>query len=534
MPCQHKYLKKSEEQDLFKGKATRKLTINRHKMSYLAELLVENASHQTSELTDIQIEARSLRFDVEKEKYSVRLFANELRKHDSTSESYLNLVKEFTTHYITIYDKLFFFGSLLASKRMSYHVQRQGERTAMYEALTIPVVGPDNQVVRTKIEIYIEPEPGYTTEEQTRGWLGTLAHEVLHSFLLIFGCCWCYTALKQAGPRGHGHAWQAAAYEIEIACVRLLSNNVRLGRWTSLSFDVENHGMSMPEESLLRKWNMIGPEDYAQTPEVPESAKKTDHDKREGTGKSVERAPPYKDDKVERRDPPRKDEKRDPPRRDEKSNHPCKDDKVERRDPPRKDEKRDPPRKDERRDPPYRDERRDPPRRDEKRDPPRRDERRDPSHRDERRDTPYRDERRDTPYRDERRDPPRRDEKRDPPRKDEKRDPPRKDERRDPPRRDERRDPSHRDETYNPPHKNERRDPPYRDEKSNPPRKDNKIGRRDPLRKDNTVERRDLTRSQPNEENDSSRNTSRQDLTPATEKKPSRKPDPPKRRTPLG
>ncbi|TGO19371.1 hypothetical protein BTUL_0004g00070 [Botrytis tulipae] len=61
-----------------------------------------------------------------------------------------------------------------------------------------------------------------------------------------------------------------------------------------------------------------------------------------------------------------------------------------------------------------------------------------------------------------------------------------------------------------------------------------KIGERAPPRKDDGGERRDLTRSQPNEEIKSSRNTSRQDPTPAAENKSSRKPNMPKRKKPLG
>ncbi|TGO59113.1 hypothetical protein BCON_0048g00390 [Botryotinia convoluta] len=465
MPCKHEYLKESEEQDLFQGKATRKnkiLTVNHHKVSYLATLLVENASHRGSELTDVQREARHLRFDAEQEKYSVRLFAKELSKHDSTSKSYLDLVKEFTTHYITIYDKLFFFGCLLATKRMSYHVERREARTAMYEAVTIPIGGPDNHITHTRIEVYVEPEPGFTTEEQTRDWLGTLAHEVLHSFMLIFGCDGCGMSPEQAGPRGHGHGWQAAAYQIEIACNRLLSNNVSLGRWASLSSDVEDCGMPMPEERLLRNWKMIGPEFYEQTPEVPESAGKTnnvakkssepssaktqlphrpteklggDHDKREGTGKSGERAPPRKDDKGKRRDPPHKDDKgkrRDPPH---------KDDRGERREPPKSGE-RVPPKSGERVPPKSGGSERVPPK-------------------------------------------------------------------------------SGGGERVPPKSGGGERVPP-------------KSGERIPPRKDDRGERRDLPRSKPNEEIGSSRNTSRQDLTPVVKNESSRKPDTPKRRPLLG
>ncbi|TGO24472.1 hypothetical protein BPAE_0102g00340 [Botrytis paeoniae] len=436
MPCKHEYLKESEARDLFKGKATRKdkiLTVNHHKVSYLATLLVENASHQGSELTDIQREARHLRFDAEQEKYSVRLFAKELSKHNTTSESYLNLVKKFTTHYITIYDKLFFFGCLLATERMSYHVERREARTAMYEAVTIPICDRDDHVTHTRIEVYVEPQPGFTTEEQTRDWLGVLAHEVLHSFMLIFGCDGCDMSPEQAGPSGHGHGWQAAAYRIEIACDRLLSNNVSLGRWVSLSNDVENCGMPMPEERLLRKWKMIGPEPYEQTPEVPESARKTnnvakkssqpssaktqlphrpteklggDNDKREGTGKSDKRAPPKNGERGKER------EKSEPPKSGERV-------------PPKSGERG---------------------------------------------------------------------------KEREKRVPTKSGERR---------------------KEREKPEPPKGAERATP-------------RKDDRGERRDLPRSKQNEEIGSSRNTSRQDLTPDVKKESSRKPDTPKRRTLLG
>ncbi|THV55765.1 hypothetical protein BGAL_0003g00050 [Botrytis galanthina] len=363
MVCKHEYFRESEEEALFKSKATRKFAVGRHKASHLATLLIRNADLRGSYMTDIQREGRDLRFA--EEKYSVGIFAKKLAKYDLSSESYVNLVKGFTTHYITVYDKLLFFGYLLASNRMEYRVQRQQAETFMNEAVTIAAFGPDNRVQHTKVELYVEANPYNTLEEQIWAWLGALAHELLHVFLFIYGCRECSNLPEQAGPTGHGHAWQSTAYRIEIACERLLSNKVSFGRLTSLLHDV-NNGMPMPEERYLRRWNMIGLEDIEQMPEVPESARKMDHDERAPPRKDEKLNPPRKDDKVERRDPPckvnrggnrvppksgkrgKEREKPEPPKSSERAS-PRKDDRGGRRDHPKRDE-RISPRKDERRD----------------------------------------------------------------------------------------------------------------------------------------------------------------------------------------
>ncbi|KAF7950904.1 uncharacterized protein EAE97_002456 [Botrytis byssoidea] len=363
---QARIFQESEVQDLFKGKNKQILSAKRHKALHLARLLVRNASRERSELAELQIEARSMRFGDDKGRYSIRFMAEKLDKQIPKSEAYLNLVRKFTTHYIAIYDKLFFFGSLFATRRVSYRVKWMEENKVKNSVATTSAdLDPsDNQVKECAINLH------------SGDGLGTLAHEMLHAFMLIFGCRGCYKPPEQTTDAGHGHAWQDAAYEIEVACDLFLSNDVNLGRWTSLSHDVENHGMPMPEERLLRKWDLIGPHPFQQTPEVPESAGKTnnitkkisepssskqelphrptgklggEHDKCEGTSRTGERAPPRKEEK---RDPPRKDnrgenrvppksgelgkkrEKLDPPKTSERAS-PRRDDRGERRDPPR-------------------------------------------------------------------------------------------------------------------------------------------------------------------------------------------------------
>ncbi|TGO75241.1 hypothetical protein BELL_0225g00060 [Botrytis elliptica] len=528
MPCKHEYFKESEVKDLFKGKNNQILIANHHKTSHLARVLVKNASRESSELTKLQLEARSMRFDDNRGLYSIKVFAEKLERQKSKkSEFYLDLVRKFTTHYIDIYDKLFFFGSLFATGRVTYRVAWMEENEVENSlATTTPHFdqdASDRKVTDSVIDLFVEADPKYTTQEQVREWLGTLAHEMLHAFMFTFGCLNCHMPPEQLTVAGHGHAWQDAAYEIEVACERLLTNNVDVGRWVSLYCDVLNGKMPMPKESLLRKWDMIGPIPDMQTPVVPKIAGKTNdverksskpssaekqlphrptektgggNDKREGAGKSGERAPPPR--KEEKRDPLRKDgreEKRVPPKSSEHGREREKPEpsKSGERAPPRKEEKRDP-RKDGREDP-----RKDG--REEKRVPPKSGE-----------------------YGKEREKPePSKSGERAPPRKEEKRDP-RKD---------------GREEKRAPPKSGEHA--PRREEKRDPPRKDgreekrapSKSGERAAPQKDDKGERRDHTRSRPNEEKGSSRNTSKQDLTPGAEKKSSRKPDTPKRRTPL-
>ncbi|KAF7951617.1 hypothetical protein EAE96_006919 [Botrytis aclada] len=293
MGCKHEYLKESERENLYKGKATRKngiLNVSRHKASYLTKLLVKNASLQTTKLTEVQLEARSLS---EEEEYNIDVFAEELSKHDTSSDAYLDLVREFIIGYTTVFDKLFFFKSLVATIRTRYKVQLRPrstkttpeithggthETTVKISGITFPAFrDSDDRVTHALVELYVEANPKYTIKEQVLSWLGTLAHEMLHAFFFIFGCFKCYTSPEQLNEGLHGLAWQDAAYAIEIASLKILSADINLGRCDSINCDVIFEKMSWPEESFLRKWNMIGPNPKRQVPVHPlKSAGKTD------------------------------------------------------------------------------------------------------------------------------------------------------------------------------------------------------------------------------------------------------------------
>ncbi|KAF5870218.1 uncharacterized protein Bfra_010364 [Botrytis fragariae] len=242
MGCKHKYLEESAKQNLFEGRATRKnkiLTVNHHQTSYLAEFLVKNAPHQLSGLTKVQLEARSLSG---KGKCDVSVFAEKLSEHDAESESCLDLVREFTTDYVTIYDRLFLFGSFLAAGRMSYNVKRRPESTKeMMTMTTFKQPDSDGQITHTIIHLLVKADPDDNTKEQVMGWLD-------------------------------------AAYAIEIASLKLLYNDVNLSRRAMLCWDITCGKIPLPKGSLLRKWDMIGPSRQKQVPVPPlRSAEKIDN-----------------------------------------------------------------------------------------------------------------------------------------------------------------------------------------------------------------------------------------------------------------
>ncbi|KAF7884531.1 uncharacterized protein EAF02_004867 [Botrytis sinoallii] len=162
MPCKHEYFKESEVQELLKGKNNQILIANHHKASHLARVLVKNASRESSELTKSQLEARSMRFDDNRGLYSIHVFAEKLERQRSKSEFYLDLVRKFTTHYIAIYDKLFFFGSLFATGRVTYRVrwmeENKDKNSLAVTTAHLDQEASDYKVTDSVIDLYVEAD----------------------------------------------------------------------------------------------------------------------------------------------------------------------------------------------------------------------------------------------------------------------------------------------------------------------------------------------------------------------------------------
>jgi hypothetical protein len=75
--------------------------------------------------------------------------------------------------------------------------------------------------------------------------MGTILHEMLHSFLMKHACKQCYTQLVNTGSDGHGRAWHLLAKAIEEQSMRLIGMNVDLGRLTTWEITGGKDGTSV-------------------------------------------------------------------------------------------------------------------------------------------------------------------------------------------------------------------------------------------------------------------------------------------------
>ncbi|KAF8849037.1 hypothetical protein BDZ45DRAFT_697895 [Acephala macrosclerotiorum] len=167
--------------------------------------------------------------------------------------------------YATIFDDLFFFGSLFPRCRI-FLVKGKREETPNLRGHTTHQ--EINKLKRKapffekhlETEITIIKLPERDRPARLRNYLGTLLHEMIHAFLEIWGCCieGCYDLWQQQGVRGHGYAWQDAASALEFAVQdrELLGLKLDLGRLKPLAVDVVYERQPVPSSEELTMWGM--------------------------------------------------------------------------------------------------------------------------------------------------------------------------------------------------------------------------------------------------------------------------------------
>ena len=107
-------------------------------------------------------------------------------------------------------------------------------------------IGTFNPIIGTQLllhpKLYRHRGDPQDPEVRWRSRLGTILHEMSHSFLKAYTCRSCTMHEHSVGPRGHGRAWQILAAKIEQVATRLLGGFVDMGRYQSLLHDFEGHG----------------------------------------------------------------------------------------------------------------------------------------------------------------------------------------------------------------------------------------------------------------------------------------------------
>ncbi|KAF2853645.1 hypothetical protein T440DRAFT_466029 [Plenodomus tracheiphilus IPT5] len=93
-----------------------------------------------------------------------------------------------------------------------------------------------------------------------RNRIGTILHEMCHSFLKAYTCRSCIMHDQCVGPRGHGRAWQVLAAKIEEVASQLIGGPVDMGRFPSLMHDMESHGRlpSQHDMEVYRFGRVVG------------------------------------------------------------------------------------------------------------------------------------------------------------------------------------------------------------------------------------------------------------------------------------
>ena len=125
-------------------------------------------------------------------------------------------VMEIIAPYFVLFDNMFFFGSLAGNVDFFLRSEVAGSGWAWTREHP-----PHVQWVMgcrpIEITFFLVPTEGKTIVEVAEQYIGTLLHEMIHAFMVLYGCkqsC-CRRQFEEAGKSGHGVAWLDAATRIE-------------------------------------------------------------------------------------------------------------------------------------------------------------------------------------------------------------------------------------------------------------------------------------------------------------------------------
>jgi hypothetical protein len=130
--------------------------------------------------------------------------------------------------YFEIFNELFFFSALTpARSRFGMIKTWQNDWEGGIEGYTNDIRHCGCYRYEIEAPIYIMESETPNDEERMLGYIGTLLHEMLHSFIQNYACACdiCGEEFKSCeGQTGHGCTWQSIAYAVEsFVCTCLVS-----------------------------------------------------------------------------------------------------------------------------------------------------------------------------------------------------------------------------------------------------------------------------------------------------------------------
>jgi hypothetical protein len=187
------------------------------------------------------------------------------------------------TAYFTLFDSVFFYGSLRTVCRLELTERSRG----LVDEATVKVAtfesNQDQVTSRITIHALVEESDirrlqqlrngngglvkGMSRKDRIRFYLGVLLHEMIHVFLYTYTCSGgsCKVGVAGGARLGHCEAWFEIAFGIERAVLGLLDMKVDLGRRESLVLElslcgslVDFGGMGTSSMSETEKWESWG------------------------------------------------------------------------------------------------------------------------------------------------------------------------------------------------------------------------------------------------------------------------------------
>ncbi|EPE30474.1 hypothetical protein GLAREA_03441 [Glarea lozoyensis ATCC 20868] len=183
-----------------------------------------------------------------------------------------NSVEELLDAWATLFDNLFFFGTLPKDSRVSVKFKPKSPGVD-YLAHCV--------VWARKSRVTIYDDPGKPLVFILKEAVNSLLHELVHAYLGMYGCHGCHRLWEEEG-NSHGIAFLDTMFAVSNGARRLLNFKAPKGEGckTSLAWDIHDEGTRFPEEEILSRWKisrkalMKSVEGYKEGDGIKKAAKK--------------------------------------------------------------------------------------------------------------------------------------------------------------------------------------------------------------------------------------------------------------------
>jgi hypothetical protein len=219
-------------------------TRHRHSATHLTEMVVAFSKHRGEQLSRMQ--QSGLNWYLDDKIFNLSSSISDI--HD----------KDVIEAYFKLFDRLFFFGSLEGRCEVHFSI-RQNVSAGMNGASEHNTFSflPLGKIILLKL--YKRDYQFPRRRDRLNSFLGTVLHEMIHAFHLLWGCKyrWCERKIENEGKSGHGWAWQDTAYALEMAVRdrQFLVLDIVLGRDMALADALHREKLGIPRQ-LLPKWGL--------------------------------------------------------------------------------------------------------------------------------------------------------------------------------------------------------------------------------------------------------------------------------------